>query len=93
MRGKKTMVEFDLEDFFIEATGTFWPLKKNDGDPPGFYYILSGRCERMWQLCSLFGQIPPDLLEMIEDMIKSHWYHLLFYYESGDEEILDFYDI
>ena len=37
-----TYVEFDLEDFFIEATGTFRPLKKNDGDPPGFYDKISG---------------------------------------------------
>ena len=44
-----TYVEFDLEDFFIEATGTFWPLKKNDNDPPGFYNKISGRCELMQQ--------------------------------------------
>ena len=45
----KKYVEFDLEDFFIEATGTFWPWKRNDDDSPGFYDKISGRCERMWQ--------------------------------------------
>ena len=31
-----TYVEFDLEDFFIEVTGTFQPWKRNDDDSPGF---------------------------------------------------------
>ena len=86
--GKKTMVKFDIEDLFIEATGTIRPLKKNDGDPPGFYEILSERCELRRQIWSRFGEIPPDLSTMIKDMTTSHWYHLLFYYENGEEEII-----
>ena len=64
--------EFDVEDFFIEATGTFQPWKKNDDDSPGFYDRLSGKCEWLWQHWSDDGDIPPDLSAMIKDMITSH---------------------
>ena len=80
MRDVHTYVEFDLEDFFILATGTFWPWKKNDDDSPGFYNKISGRCERMRQRWSRCGDIPPDLSAMIKDMIKSYQYHLIFFY-------------
>ena len=71
-------VKFDVEDFFIEATGTFHPWTKNDNDSPGFYNKISGRCERMRQSWSRYGDISPDLSAMIKDMIMSHRYHLLF---------------
>ena len=48
----KTYVDFDLKFFFIEATVYFWPLKKNDGDPPGFYNKISGLCECLLQSLS-----------------------------------------
>ena len=50
MGNQKTIVEFEAEFLFDEATHTIRPPKNDDGVPPGFYEILLARCEDTRQL-------------------------------------------
>ena len=84
----KATVDFDPEELFVEETKTFRPPKKDESNPPGFYEIISARCEFMRQILYHFGELPLDLSTKIKKLIELNDYWLLYYEEKDREHIL-----
>ena len=79
MGSEKMMVEFDVDVLCDEEKHTIRPLKKDDGDLPGFYQSISARCEILWQRWERADELPSDLSNDIKALIEANDYWLLYY--------------